>query len=137
MLRKQKSDQSRTTWTGERETHVQSRLDEERLLGLVGLLSISDLDSSRGESDLLLLLGLSLVRVEESEELGSGVLVEDLGELSDCRGNLETLVEDDLLSLKSNVLGPLDESGEVGGRLDRLSWESTASEANSRKCASR
>lgn len=105
----------------ERRAYVESGLDEERLLGLVGLLSISDLGGSSYESDLLLLLRLSLVLVEESEELGGGVLVEDLRELSDCRGNLETLVEDDLLSLQSDVLGPLDESGEVGSRLDRLS----------------
>jgi len=41
-------------------------------------------------------------------------------ELGNGGGNLEPLVEDDLLSLESNVLGPFDESGQVS-----LGWDVT------------
>jgi len=99
---------------------VQSRLDEEGLLGLIGLLSVGEVGSLGLEANLLLLLRLSLVLVEETEELSGGVLVEDVGELSDRGRSLETLVEDNLLTLKTNVLGPLDEAGEVSGRANRL-----------------
>jgi hypothetical protein len=85
---------------------------------------------------------LRLVLVDKLEELSGSVLVKGVRELSDGRGdlrmgratsddsqpnhdrkgstqakkatNLQPLVEDDLLPLQSNVLGPLDESGEVG-----------------------
>lgn len=41
-------------------------------------------------------------------------------ELCDGRGDLETLVKDDLLALKADVLRPLDEAGEISLRLDVL-----------------
>lgn len=91
------------------------------LLSLTGLLSIDDLFGALFQSDLLLRLGLSLVLVEETEHLDGSVLVEDLSELGDRWGNLETLVKDNLLPLETNVFGPFDESGEISGRLDGLS----------------
>jgi len=45
--------------------------------------------------------------------LSGSVLVESVGELSNCRWDLEALVEDDLLTLKTNVLRPFDEAGQV------------------------
>lgn len=99
---------------------VESRLDEEGLLGLVRLLSVGEVGSLGLEANLLLLLRLSLVLVQETEELSGSVLVEDVGELSDRGRSLETLVEDNLLTLKTNVLGPLNEAGEVSGRANRL-----------------
>ena len=72
------------------------------------------------ETSLLLLLGLRAVLVQELEQLSGSVLVESVGELSDGRGNLETLVQDDLLALKADVFRPFDETGQVGGRLDIL-----------------
>ena len=45
-----------------------------------------------------------------------------MGELSNSGGNLETLVEDNLLALKANVFGPLDEAGKITSRLDVLAW---------------
>ena len=72
------------------------------------------------ETSLLLLLGLRAVLVQELEQLGGSVLVESVGELSNGRGNLETLVQDDLLALKADVFRPFDEAGQVGGRLDVL-----------------
>jgi hypothetical protein len=70
------------------------------------------------ESLLLLSSGLGLVSVEELEELVRLVLVEDLGEDVESGGHLESHHEDSLLSLDSDVLGPLDESGEVSSGLD-------------------
>jgi len=100
---------------------VQSRLDEEGLLRLVRLLAIGEVGSLGLEANLLLLLRLSLVLVEETEELSGSVLVEDVSELSDRGRSFETLVEDNLLSLETNVLRPLDEAGQVGSGSDGLS----------------
>jgi hypothetical protein len=81
---------------------------------------------------------LRLVLVDKLEELSGSVLVKGVRELGDGRGNLrkekrgstdqresgvkqgkemtylQPLVEDNLLPLESDVLGPLDESREVG-----------------------
>lgn len=81
-----------------------------------------DFLSSDPQPLLLLLLGLWLVLVGEFEELGRGVLVEGVGELGDRGGDLETLVEDDLLSLEANVCWPLDEAGHVLFGLHILAW---------------
>ena len=43
-------------------------------------------------------------------------------ELSDGRGDLQTLAEDDLLALEADVFGPLDETGEILVRLNVLAW---------------
>lgn len=99
---------------------VETVLGEERLFG-VGLgLALSGGSSGLGKTGLLLLLGLGAVLVQKLEQLGRGVLVESVGELGDGRGNLKTLVKDDLLALETDVLGPLDEAGEVGLGLDVL-----------------
>ena len=60
------------------------------------------------------------ILVQELEELSRSVLVEGVGKLGDGRRDLETLAEDDLLALKANVFGPLDETGEVLLGLDVL-----------------
>lgn len=70
------------------------------------------------ESLLLLSSGLGLVPVEELEELVGLVLLEHLGEDVEGRGHLQSHHEHSLLSLDSDVLGPLDESGEVSSGLD-------------------
>jgi len=98
---------------------VKTVLDEEGLLGLI-LLSLSNGGSSLSETGLLLLLRLGAVLVEELEELGSGVLVQGVGELGNGGWNLQALVEDDLLALEADILGPLDEAGEVSLRADVL-----------------
>ena len=54
--------------------------------------------------------------------MSSSVLVESVRELGDSRRDLETLVEDDLLALKTNVFRPLDESGQVGLGADVLTY---------------
>lgn len=93
---------------------VKTVLDEEGLLRVLGGSVTLGLGLGLGLETSLLLLGrLGLVLVEELEELGGGVLVKGVVELSDSRGNLETLVKDDLLALEADVFGPLDEAGEV------------------------
>ena len=102
---------------------VETHLGEEGLLSiLLGLLAIVGGNSLSllVQTSLLLLLGLWTVLVEETEELGGSVLVEGVGELGDSRGNLQALVEDDLLALEADIFGPLDESSEITGRLDVL-----------------
>ena len=45
-----------------------------------------------------------------------------MGELGDGRGDLEALVEDNLLALKADVFRPLDEASQVGLGLDVLAF---------------
>ena len=72
------------------------------------------------KTSLLVLLRLRAVLVEELEELSGGVLVQSVRELGNGGGDFETLVEDDLLALKADVFGPLDEAGQVGLGADVL-----------------
>ena len=88
----------------------------------LSLLLLSSSLSDGVETGLLLLLRLRTVLVQEREQLGSSVLVEGVGELSNGRGDLETLVEDNLLALKANIFGPLDEASQVGLGLDILTY---------------
>lgn len=101
---------------------VKTVLDEVWLLGILILCRFicSDGGSSSSKTGFLLLLGLWSVLVEELEELGSGVLVKGMRELSNRWWDLQSLVQDDLLALEANVLGPLDESGEIARWLDLL-----------------
>ena len=41
------------------------------------------------------------------------VLIDGLGELVECGGNLQSLKKNSLLTLDANVLGPLDEASEI------------------------
>jgi len=99
----------------------------ETVLDIVGLLAdvllllaLGDGGGLTLETLLLLGLGLRAVLVEELEGLGSGVAVQCVLELGDRRGNLETEVQDLLLTLQTDVLGPLDEAGQVALRLNVL-----------------
>ena len=102
-------------------TTLSTIIEKYSYLGLSLLLLSSSLSGSL-ETSLLLLLSLRAVLVKELEQLGSSVLVESMGELSDGRGDLETLVEDNLLALKANIFGPLDEASQVGLGLDILTY---------------
>lgn len=51
--------------------------------------------------------------------LHTEVFIECFGELVECRWDLESLLEDPLLPLKLNGLGPLDEAREVSLRRQR------------------
>lgn len=100
---------------------VKTVLDVVRLLAdVLLLLALSDSGGLTVETLLLLDLGLRTVLVEELEGLGSGVPVEGVLELGDGWGNLEAEVQDLLLALQTDVLGPLDETAKVTLGLDVL-----------------
>jgi len=80
---------------------------------LVRLLAISVLSTSLLETSLLLLLGLGTILFGKLEELSSSVLVKGVRELGDRRRDFQVLVEDDLLTLEADILGPLDEASQV------------------------
>ena len=101
-------------------TVVETVLDEERLLRVLGLGTISSLLRGGIEASLLLLLRLGAVLVQELEQLRRGVLVERVRELRDRGGHLEALVEDDLLALQAHILRPLNKAREVGLGTDVL-----------------
>merc|ERR1712064_178259 len=71
-------------------------------------------------TSLLGLLGLRPVLVHQTEQRGGCLTVQRLVELVDGRRNLQTLVQDGPLTLQTHILGPLDEPGKVGLRLDIL-----------------
>jgi len=85
--------------------------------GLLSLLVLGGF-SLRLKSKLLLLSVLGRVFSEELDKVGSLVLLESLSELVNGRGDLQSLEENSLLSLNTDVLGPLDKSGEVSLGLD-------------------
>lgn len=100
---------------------VETVLDVVGLLGdILLLLALGNSGSLSVETLLLLGLGLRAVLVEELEGLGSGVAVQSVLELSNGRGDLQAEVQNLLLALKADILGPLDEAGEVALGLDVL-----------------
>jgi hypothetical protein len=100
---------------------VETVLDGIGLLADIFLL-LALLDGGSLLQQSLLLLGLAFrsVLVQELESLASGVAIEDILELGDRRWDLETEVEDLLLALQANVLGPLHHAREVSSGLDVL-----------------
>lgn len=58
--------------------------------------------------------------IKQLKKLSSGVLVQGVGELSNGGGDFQAALKDDLLPLKTNILRPLHESGEVCGGLNVL-----------------
>jgi hypothetical protein len=53
-------------------------------------------------------------------KLITGLFVQGLAELVDCRGNLQSLLEHCLLALDANVFGPFDETAKIPLGLDIL-----------------
>jgi hypothetical protein len=103
---------------------------ELKVHGLLGLASgfTSGASLSIGlQSAGLLLVGLGSVLGHKLEELGSLVLLEGLGELVDLGRDLESLHEDALLALNSDVSRPSHKSGEVALWLDVASKTEVAS----------
>jgi hypothetical protein len=100
---------------------VETVLDSVGLLAdVLLLLTLLDGGSLLEQTLLLLSLGLRAVLVQELECLGGGVLVQNVLELSERRGNLEAHLEDLLLALKTDVLGPLHHAGDIALGLDVL-----------------
>ena len=90
------------------------------LANILLLLTIGNSSGLLVKTFLLLNLGFWAVFVEEFEGLGGSVAVQGVLELSDGRGNLETDAQDLLLALELDILGPLDETGQVTLGLDVL-----------------
>lgn len=100
---------------------VQTVLDVVGLLGdILLLLALGDGGGLGVQTLLLLGLGLRAVLVEELEGLRGGVAVQGALELRDGRRNLQAHVQDLLLALQTDILGPLDETAEVALGLDVL-----------------
>lgn len=107
---------------------VETVLDSVGLLGnILLLLALLDGGSLLQETLLLLDLGLGTVLVKELEGLGGGVLVQDLLELGDRRRDLQAHVEDLLLALETDILGPLHHTGDIALGLDVLADSEVAS----------
>jgi len=94
---------------------VETVFDVERL-GSLGLVTLGG--GISGQSSLLLSARFRAVLGEELEELAGFVSLNSGLELSNCWWDLQALHENSLLSLNSDVLGPLDETGEVSLGLD-------------------
>lgn len=100
---------------------VETILGGVRLLAdILLLLALLDGGGLLEETLLLLGLGLRAVLVEELESLGGGVLVQDVLELGERRGDLQAHAEDLLLALETDILGPLHHAREVAAGLDVL-----------------
>jgi len=106
----------------ERYTVVETVFDEMRLLGVfrLGFLFLGRSLSNSIKAGLLLLFCFRAVLVQEFEQLSGGVLIQSVRELCDCRRDLETLVENDLLTLKADVFRPFHEASQVSLGLDVL-----------------
>ena len=89
----------------------------------LGILIGNSISSRSLETSLLLLGRLGTVFVKKFEQLGSRVLVKSMGELSDGRWNLETLMEDNFLALETNVFRPLNEASQVYLGTNMLTWK--------------
>ena len=94
----------------------------------LGILIGNSSSSDSLETGLLLLRRFGTVFVKEFEQLCSRVLVKSMGELSNGRWDLETLVEDDFLALETNVFRPLDETSQVCLGTNILAWKQRKSE---------
>jgi len=100
---------------------VETVLDGVWLLAdILLLLTLRDGGRLLVETLLFLGLGLGTVLVEKLEALRSEIAVECVGELSDRGRDLETQIQDLLLALKTDILGPLNEAGEVTTGLNVL-----------------
>jgi len=100
---------------------VQAVLDGVGLLAdVLLLLALLDGGGLLQETLLLLDLGLRAVLVEELEGLGGGVAVQDVLELGQRRGDLQAQLEDLLLALEADILGPLNHARKVSLGLDVL-----------------
>ena len=114
-------DESGLLGLNEGDNVVETVLDDVGLLAdVLLLLALLDGGGLLGQALLLLGLGLRTVLVEELQDLGGGVAVEDVLELGDRRGHLQAHVEDLALALEQDILGPLHHAREVALRLDVL-----------------
>jgi hypothetical protein len=90
------------------------------LADILLLLALLDCGGLLQQSLLLLGLALRSVLVQKFESLGGSVSVEDVLELGDRGWDLQAEVEDLLLALEADILGPLHHAREVSSGLDVL-----------------
>ena len=90
------------------------------LADILLLLALLDCSGLLQQSLLLLRLALRSVLVQKLESLGGSVSVEDVLELGDRGWNLQAEIEDLLLALEADILGPLNHAREVSSGLDVL-----------------
>jgi len=115
------NDEGRLLGFNESDDVIETVFNKQGLLCVLGRPCVgSGSGSSRLQTSLLVLLRLGTVFIEEFEQLGSRVLVQSVRELGNGRWNLETLMKDNFLSLKTNVFRPLDEASQVCSRTDVL-----------------
>lgn len=76
--------------------------------------------SGRLEACILLQLGLGTILLQDFEELECGLFVQRLRELVDWWRNLQALLQDCLVTLNTDVLGPADEAGKIALGLGAL-----------------
>ncbi len=74
--------------------------------------------SNSSQTGLLVLLSLGTILVQKLEQLSSCVLVKGVAELRDGRRDLQALLQDNLLALQTDVLGPFDEASKITPGLD-------------------
>lgn len=92
---------------------VDTVFNHEGFFTLVDFFAIGSGFSGSGKTSLLFLFGFGAVFVQEFESLGSGVFVHNTGELVKNGGNLQTLLEDSLLTLETDVFGPFNETRKI------------------------
>merc|ERR1719342_407936 len=97
---------------------VNTMADDGSALGGCILLTSSPGGSALPEPLLLGLLGLWPVLVHKLEQLGGSLTIQGGVELVHRWGHLKTGLKDNLLPLETDVLGPLNEPGEVPWWLD-------------------
>lgn len=97
---------------------VKTILNNDGLLGGGSLFALGLGSGSSLQAILLLNLILGLVLGEETENLGSSVLIQSTLELVDGGGDLQALLQDSALALDANIQGPFDITSQVTARLD-------------------
>merc|ERR1719297_446578 len=85
------------------------------------ILALSSSGSTLPQPLLLGVLGLGSVLVQQLAQLGSCLTIQGRVELVDCWWDPQSGLKDNLLSLKTDVLGPSDESAQISLGLDVLS----------------
>ena len=96
------------------------------------LLVLRSRRSSSSQPGLLLLLRLGTILIQQLKQLRSSVLIQGMRELGDGGWYLETLVQNSLLPLKTDVFRPFEETGEVSLGSDVLAYAQTEFQSNKR-----
>merc|ERR1711936_875233 len=98
------------------------------------LVGVSSFPAARAsalfQAFLLLLLALWTIIVHEAKQIGSSLLVKSGVELVQCWGNLQPCLQNSLLSLKTDILGPFNKPAQISLGLDVLTDFETSRSSN-------